>query len=136
MLQPPEAQDLWARCNVVIPIPIGPIGLARRGYNQAWELVKALHRQRSGPMALPQGLVRLRETAEQHSLPRAERLRNLRGAFAAHPRAAPQLARAHVLLLDDVRTTGATLEAAALALLDAGAAEVSAMVLARTPEPD
>lgn len=136
MLQPPEAKDLWGHCNVVVPIPIGPIGLARRGYNQAWELVKAMHRQQPGPMALPQGLVRLRETAEQHSLPRAERLRNLRGAFAAHPGAAAQLAQAHVLLVDDVRTTGATLEAAALALLDAGATEVSALVLARTPEPD
>ena len=75
----------------------------------------------------------MRDTPDQHSLPRAQRLQNLRGAFAAHPQHRPNLAGAHVLLVDDVSTTGATLEAAAQALLDGGAARVHALVLARTP---
>lgn len=136
MLADPAAQTLWRQCAFVVPVPMGPRGLARRGYNQAWELVKALQRHQPGPQSLAQGLVRLRETAEQHSLPRAERLRNLHGAMAAHPHAAVALVGTHVLLIDDVRTTGATLEAAAQALLAAGAGQVSALVLARTPEPD
>lgn len=136
MLADPAAQALWDPRAFVVAIPMGPHGLARRGYNQAWELVKALHRRQPGPTPLAQGLVRLRETAEQHNLPRAERLRNLHGAMAVHPHAAVALRGAHVLLVDDVRTTGATLEAAAQALLAAGAGPVSALVLARTPEPD
>lgn len=137
MLTRPDAMDLWHSSDAVVPVPIGPARLAQRGYNQSWELVKALQRHDQGPAAaLAQGLVRVRETVDQHSLPRAERLRNLQGAFAAHPQFASALTNAHVLLVDDVRTTGATLEAAAQALLQAGAARVSALVLARTPEPD
>lgn len=130
------AQALWRQCGLVVPVPMGPAGLAQRGYNQAWELVKALRRLEAGPAAMGQALVRVRDTTEQHHLPRAERLRNLHGAFAAHPHAVAALAGTHVLLVDDVRTTGATLEAAAQTLLAVGAGRVSALVLARTPEPD
>ena len=81
-------------------------------------------------------LVRVRETPDQHSLPRAQRLHNLRDAFAAHPRHAARLTGAQVLLVDDVSTTGATLEAAAQALLNGGAVSVDALVLAHTPPGD
>ena len=84
---------------------------------------------------LPQALVRLRETADQHSLPRAQRLRNLQGALAPHPGHAAAWRGGHVLLVDDVSTTGATLQAAAQCLIDGGAVRVSALVLARTPPP-
>ena len=119
----------------LIPLPLSAQRLHSRGFNQAWELAKALHR-RAAPAtlrALPEALVRVRETADQHQLPREQRLRNLRGAFAAHPDHASHLAQAHVLLVDDVTTTGATLLAAAQALQQAGAGRVSALVLARTP---
>lgn len=135
MLRRPEARALLQTCTQMVPIPITPRRLAERGYNQAWELAKALHR-RAAPtalQALPEALVRVRETPDQHRLARDQRLRNLHGAFAAHPTHAPGLAQAHVLLVDDVITTGATLQAAAQALRQAGAARVSALVLARTP---
>lgn len=132
-----QTHDLWRSASHVVPVPVSPDRLAQRGFNQAWELVKALQCQagREGPRPLPQALVRLRETADQHSLPRAKRMRNLQGALAPHPGHAATWRGGHVLLVDDVSTTGATLQAAAQCLIDGGAARVSALVLARTPPP-
>lgn len=137
MLHRPQTVGLLAQCDLIAPVPLTPARLAERGYNQAWELVKALRRASATAQrapALADALVRLAETPDQHSLPREQRLRNLRqGVFAAHPLHAPRLGDLHVLLVDDVTTTGATLHAAAQALLQAGAARVSALVFARTP---
>jgi ComF family protein len=135
MLRQSPASELLHTCHLLVPVPVTPRRLAERGYNQAWELAKALlqHADIPKPPALPDALVRVRETADQHELPRAQRLHNLRGAFAVHPQHVQRLAQAHVLLVDDVTTTGATLQAAAQALLQGGAAQVSALVLARTP---
>jgi ComF family protein len=135
MLRQPEVRTLMQACTHLVPVPVTPARLAERGYNQAWELAKALH-LRAGPKTLkarPEALVRVRETVDQHLLPRDQRLHNLRGAFAAHPDHVTDLAQADVLLVDDVTTTGATLQAAAVALHLAGAGSVSALVLARTP---
>lgn len=131
----PHARELWLGASHVAPVPVGAGRLAQRGFNQAWELTKALRRQAQGQggVTMSQALVRLRETPDQHSLPREQRLRNLQGAFAPDPRAAAAWRGGHVLLVDDVRTTGATLQAAAECLLDSGARRVSALVLARTP---
>lgn len=135
MLSNPEVRELLGSCAWLVPIPVTPTRLSARGYNQAWELSKALRRRgnRLAPPAVVDALVRVRETSDQHSLPREQRLHNLRGAFAAHPLHVARLARAHVLLIDDVTTTGATLQAAASALQGAGVGRVSALVLARTP---
>lgn len=135
MLRKSEARHLMQTCTRLVPIPVTPARLAERGYNQAWELAKALHQRaaRVTLLAMPEALVRVRETADQHLLPRQQRLHNLRGAFAAHPDQVARLAQTHVLLVDDVTTTGATLQAAAQALQQAGAARISALVLARTP---
>jgi predicted amidophosphoribosyltransferase len=101
-------------------------------------LVKALHlhalRTREQVASkIRQALLRTGETPDQHSLPREERMRNLRGVFLVNPPESPTLAGSHVLLVDDVTTTGATLQAAGQALLAAGAERVSALVFARTP---
>ncbi len=142
LLRRPLARDLLADCGLLVPVPLTARRLAERGHNQAWELLKAVQRQaRAQRMALParasaDALVRLVETSDQHSLSRAQRLRNLRGVFAAHPERAEQIRATHVLLVDDVTTTGATLQAAAQALLQAGAARVSALVFACTPPPE
>jgi len=138
MLRAPHAPALLTQCELLVPIPLPLARLGERGHNQAWELVKALRREASregmavAARACPDALVRLAETPDQHRLAREQRLRNLRGVFAAHPERAARLRAAHVLLVDDVTTTGATLQAAAQALLQAGAARVSALVFART----
>lgn len=138
MLRDAQVLPMLQASQLLVPVPVGPSRLAERGFNQAWELGSALLRRTTPPypQALAEALVRVRDTPDQHSLPRAQRLQNLRGAFAAHPQHRPNLAGAHVLLVDDVSTTGATLEAAAQALLDGGAAQVHALVLARTPPPE
>lgn len=118
----------------VLPVPLALPRLRERGYNQSWELAKALRRLAGdAPAPWPQALVRVGLAPDQHRLSRVQRLNNLSGAFAAHPAMVPRLAGAHVLLIDDVSTTGATLRAAAGALRQAGARQVSALVLARTP---
>lgn len=125
-------QDLLAPDTLLVPIPVSTARLAERGYNQAWELCRAL-RWRTALPALADALVRVGEAPDQHRLPLSQRLSNLQGVFAAHPLHAQRLRGAQVLLIDDVRTSGATLENAAAALRQAGCAEVDALVLARTP---
>ncbi|MDP3253192.1 MAG: phosphoribosyltransferase family protein [Hydrogenophaga sp.] len=142
MLRSAHARDLLAQCGLMVPVPLTPTRLAERGHNQAWELVKAVQQQARlqrlalPALASPDALVRLVEAPDQHSLSREQRLQNLRGVFAAHPGRVAHIRAAHVLLVDDVTTTGATLHAGAQALLQAGAAQVSALVFARTPPPD
>ncbi len=75
----------------------------------------------------------MRNTLAQSSLPRNERLTNLKGAFVVAPLMAAKLRGQRILLIDDVMTSGATLNAAAQVLKQAGAAHVSALVFARTP---
>ena len=129
----PALADLQAP-DWLLPLPLSAQRLAERGYNQAWELCKLLHRRsrcRAGLSA--RLLLRLRHTQAQSELPRDVRLTNVRGAFLVDPLSARQLQARQVMLVDDVMTTGATLAAAATALLEAGARSVSALVIARTP---
>lgn len=142
----PAAVALWQGADVVVPVPLTARGLGARGYNQAWELVKAMRRHLQTrqpasnpppqlPQCLPDALLRLGEVPQQHRLlTREARLHNLQGLFMAHPQHANRLAGAQVLLVDDVSTTGATLDCAAQALLQVGAHTVNALVFARTPE--
>ena len=133
MLAAPGASAALASSDWLVPIPLAPQRLVSRGYNQAWELVKALRaRAAPAPQGLADALTRLGEAPNQHSLPREQRLRNLRGAFAASPQHVERLRGQRVLLVDDVSTTGATLQSAALALKQAGVAQVQGLVVART----
>lgn len=134
MVQGAAQQDLFAPDMLLVPVPVTPARLAERGYNQAWELCRVIGR-RTGLRTMAEALVRLRDAPDQHLLARAQRLGNLRNAFVAHPLHAAALVGKRVILIDDVRTTGATLHHAGQALAQAGAAEVRALVLARTP-PD
>jgi ComF family protein len=120
--------------TLVLPVPLSPRRLAERGYNQAWELARraASALQLAADATLLQRPVE--QEAHQAELTRAERLRNLQGAFMVDPRRRPALQGQAVALVDDVMTTGATLHQAANALLRAGAASVQAWVLARTPD--
>ncbi len=118
--------------DVVVPVPLHERRLRERGFNQSLELARGLA-GRTGIGLAATALSRLRDTVPQARLERAERLLNLKGAFAADPR---QVAGRRVLLVDDVSTTGATLVECTAALLAAGAATVDVAVLARTAEPD
>ena len=125
----PGAAAALNQADLVLPVPLSRERLRQRGYNQALLLARAL----GDAHVHPHLLLRTRDAEAQSHLTRAERLRNLRGAFVLDPLAAPQVAGRHVLLVDDVMTTGATLHAAATPLREAGAAYVAALVLARTP---
>lgn len=114
------------RPQALVPVPLHASRLRRRGYDQTLELARPLARRLG--LLLVTGLRRVRATAAQSELDAATRRRNLRNAFAV---AGPL--PAHVALVDDVMTTGATLQAAARALRRAGVARVDAWVCARVP---
>jgi len=114
--------------DVVVPVPLHPRRLADRGYNQA-ALLAAPVARRLGVGTCPRVLDRVRDTPQQVSMDRASRLLNVAGAFVARERTIAEDAR--ILLVDDVRTTGATLEGCVRALHEAGARAVFALVLAR-----
>ena len=121
------------RAQLVLPVPLSTPRLAERGYNQAWELTRSLQGQSScAAIADSALLLRTRHTRPQSELKRSERHDNVKGAFALEPLRATHVAGRRVMLVDDVMTSGASLLAAATALRQAGAAEVSAIVLART----
>lgn len=113
--------------DLIVPIPLHPKRRRRRGYNQSELLAKPLGAATSIPVHAP-ALRRTRHTIPQVGLGPDERQDNVRGAFEAD---AAVVGGRHILLIDDVLTTGATLSAAAGALLTAGAADVSAYCLAR-----
>jgi ComF family protein len=126
----PWVEPALEAAELVLPIPLAPQRLRMRGFNQALLLAQAL-----APARVQAGLLlRTHDTPAQSGLDRARRLRNLARAFAVEPLCAAQLAGRQVLLVDDVMTTGATLQAAAAVLRQAGAARVTALVLARTPQ--
>ncbi len=129
-----------ARADLLLPIPLSAQRLRERGFNQSAQLAQHLVRQlaRSShaqpvPRCCCNALVRPQHTPSQRGLGRAQRLRNLRHAFAVAAPAQAQVQGQRVLLLDDVFTTGATLTAASHTLLAAGAAQVEVLCIARTP---
>jgi len=116
----------WAgKVDAVVPVPLHWRRRRSRGYDQAALLAKPVARSLAVPVRL-RGLRRVRNTPSQVELPYQARQQNIAGAFA--PGRLAGLAR--VLLIDDVRTTGATLRAASKALRAGGVAEVHAFVLA------
>jgi len=113
--------------NCVVPVPLHAARLRRRGFNPATTLARALARG-AGVSIAHGALARTRDTPSQTGLGRAARRANVRGAFQAR-----RLDAAHVWLVDDVVTTGATLEECARMLRAAGARSVVALCAARTP---
>ena len=116
--------DILDGATCVIPVPLHPSRRRHRGFNQAADLARHL-----GAPIVP-ALRRVRATATQTGLPAAQRHRNVRDAFAP-TRGVRSLEDAIVVLVDDVSTTGATLEACARVLKDAGVREVRALTAAR-----
>ena len=113
--------------DLIIPMPLHPAKLRERGYNQAQLLASKLARVLNVKL-LSDGCRRLRDTAPQTDLPWRERKINMRDAFGCDV----DLGGKRVALVDDVMTTGASLNALAAAVHKRGAAEISAWVIART----
>jgi ComF family protein len=128
MLSAPWVEDTLAKADTVLPIPLSPERLAERGYNQSLLLARQLSPDKTDDRLL----LRTRHTPSQRSLPRAERLANLVGAFAVDPLRVAEIRGQRIVLVDDVMTSGASLHTAAQVLRQAGAAHISAVVLART----
>jgi ComF family protein len=118
---------------VVVPVPLHWTRRWRRGYNPAALLASGVARELALPFR-PGALVRRRRGRRQVGLGRHDRLAALAGVFAADPAVTRALRQRSVLLVDDVLTTGATLEACAAALRAAGVARVTALAVARTPK--
>jgi len=116
--------------DLVMPVPLSAARMRERGYNQAMEIARAL-RPRSDARLTPTLCTRVRDTPVQTELPWAERARNVRNAFQCG-RALDGMV---VAVIDDVMTTGATLDAIATALKRAGAERVVNWVVARTLPP-
>lgn len=115
--------------DVIVPVPLHPTRLRRRGYNQAAVLAYELGRRVGLPVD-EGALRRIRATVSQMRLHAADRRRNVQGAFRCPD---GRMEGRRVLLLDDVCTTGATLEACADGLRAGGAETVWALTLARAP---
>lgn len=111
-----------------VPVPLHPRRERTRGFNQAADLARHLQ------LPVVSALVRVRPTDTQTALPALQRHANVAGAFRA-TRHAATLAGRSVILVDDVRTTGATLDACAAVLADAGVREVFALTAARVESP-
>ena len=126
MLTAPRARRLLEACDVIVCAPMDPLRRNWRGYNQAWLLARSL----SGLTGIPARNVLRRRAFVRHqaTLNREQRIRNLDGII----RCAEDVRGQRVLLVDDVRTTGATAAVCAQALLDAGAARVDLLTFAGT----
>ncbi len=126
-------EALWARVQnearpeLILPMPLYRTRLAERGFNQAAEIAKRLALAGGLPLSLKL-LTKLRDTAPQASLPWKDRQANVKGAFDC----SAELAGKPVAIVDDVMTTGATLNEAAKVLKEHGAGEVAVWVVART----
>lgn len=114
--------------DVIIPIPLHYTRMIKRRYNQSALLAKELNKLCGIPVDLA-GVVRHRKTKPQVEFSGHERIKNVKGAFRVkHP---DKLCGKRVLLIDDVMTTGSTLKECALAILEAGAASVDTLTVAR-----
>ena len=114
--------------SVVIPVPLAFERMRQRGFNQAHQIAGAFATA-AGRHLIVDRLLRVRHTPPQQSLALKERRRNVRGAFEADGSFSGQ----HVFVVDDVMTTGSTLDEVARVLKKAGAARVHNLIVARTP---
>ncbi len=128
-------QALLAEADLVAPVPLHGRRLLARRYNQSALLAHAVGRASGLPVA-PRLVRRRRATPSQAGLSRAQRQRNVQGAFRVVEDAKGLLAGRRVVLIDDVLTTGATVSECTRAIVNAGAAQVDVLTLARVVMAD
>jgi ComF family protein len=125
-------RDVIAERTALVPVPLARDHERERGYNQSAELARALASHWSAPV-WEDVIERTRTTATQTRLTPEERRHNVSGAFRVRAGAHERLRAAHLVLVDDVVTTGATLTACARALFDGGARIISFVTFGRAP---
>lgn len=123
-------RELVADCDVVLAVPLHRRRLLSRRYNQSAELARAIAKAAAKPFA-PLPLERIRATPSQIGLTADQRERNVTGAFRVTAGNRTQIYGRHVLLVDDVYTSGATVRACARALRRAGATGIDILTFAR-----
>jgi ComF family protein len=130
----------WAegRIDLMIPIPLHPRRLRQRGFNQSYLLLRSLMRPAAAPCAgattasiATEILIRVKSTTPQAGLNRGDRARNIENAFEV--RRPDRVRSKRILLVDDIFTTGATVDECARVLLNNGAETVDVLTLARAP---
>ncbi len=127
--------ELIAQSDVIVPVPLHRRRLWLRRFNQSALLAHGLAKA-TGLPCLPAGLQRLRHTPPQKGLTREQRRRNVANVFQVTPHQQNKIAGKRVLLMDDVFTSGATLNACARVLRDNGATAVNVLTLARVTRED
>jgi ComF family protein len=127
-------RELLAEADALVPVPLHWRRLWARRFNQAAMLAAAIARESGLPVAAG-ALKPVKPTVQQFGLSRTERAANVQGAFRVPPDGKAAVTRRRLVLIDDVLTTGATVDGCARALLRAGAANVDVLVFARVAEP-
>ncbi|MFY9838547.1 MAG: ComF family protein [Xanthobacteraceae bacterium] len=127
-------REVLAEADALVPVPLHWRRLWARRFNQSAMLAAAISTQIGVPVAA-NALRRVKPTAQQFGLSRTERAANVQGAFRVPPDGKAAVTRRRLVLIDDVLTTGATVDGCARALLRAGAANVDVLVFARVAEP-
>jgi len=130
MRHAPWVEPALDAATLVMPMPLTPTRLRERGFNQALELARHLAPHKTNAHTL----LRRGDSAHQVGASRTERLAHVRDAFWVVPERLSAVRGQHVVLVDDVMTTGASMYEAARALRVAGAAHITGLVLARTEE--
>jgi len=123
-------RELLGEADLLVPVPLHWRRAWSRRFNQSGALARVIER-RTGVKLASEALRRVRPTEQQVGLSRTQRASNVQGAFRVAPDRKADIARRRVVLIDDVLTSGATVDACARALLRAGAAEVDVLVFAR-----
>lgn len=126
------ARPAFVLPELLCPVPLGPRRLVERGFNQALEIARPLGRSLGVPLQARLA-VRETDTLAQSGVAPSERRKNMRGAFTVAPDMMALLEGRHVGVVDDVMTSGSTLDELAGTLKQAGAARVTNLVFARTP---
>lgn len=128
------AADILTEDILIVPVPLHSRRLIKRRYNQAALLALSIG-QISGNKVIPDLLVRKRATASQGSKSYKGRFNNVKGAFTLNPRWEGKIRDEHIVLIDDVYTTGATVSACSDCLLKHGAVQISVLTLCRVVRP-